>query len=348
MNTKVWVVDKSVNKSHIYPQVKEAAEVLKQNELVAFPTETVYGLGANSTSDEAVKKIYEAKGRPSDNPLIIHISDIAEVEKFVTHIPETAKKLMETFWPGPLTIVLTKKSGVLSKVATANLSTVAIRMPEHPIALALIEASGLPIAAPSANISGKPSPTKFSHVEHDLTGKIAGIINGGDTGVGVESTVIDCTSEIPTILRPGGISKEAIEAIIGAVDVDQAVKQAVINPKSPGMKYKHYAPSATMYLVNGSKNYIQHLISQYQSEGKKVGVLTTEENASFYHADIINVCGKRSDLSTVAQRLYDTLRLFDQQHVDIILSEVFPPQGIGSAIMNRLMKAANHQIMTEK
>lgn len=220
--------------------------------MVAFPTETVYGLGANALSDEAVNKIYEAKGRPSDNPLIVHISKMEDVDKYVEEIPEQAKKLMNAFWPGPLTVILKVKQGILSNKVTAGLPTVGIRMPNHPVALALIEASGLPIAAPSANLSGKPSPTKFQHVYKDLNGKISGIVDGGETGVGVESTVIDCTEPIPVILRPGGTTREEIEGIIGSVGMDRQVKEEVEKPKSPGMKYTHYAPAAPMYLVDGS------------------------------------------------------------------------------------------------
>lgn len=347
METKVWKVDKYGDNLYTYPQIKEAAELLQQNEIVAFPTETVYGLGANALSNEAVEKIFQAKGRPSDNPLIVHISERKEVERFGENIPEKAEKLMEAFWPGPLTIILNTKPGIISEKTTAGLSTVGIRMPNHPVALALIKASGLPIAAPSANLSGKPSPTSFSHVYQDMNGKIAGIVDGGETGVGVESTVIDCTGEIPIILRPGGITKEEIETIVGPVDMDIQIKEEVENPRSPGMKYKHYSPNVPMVLVDGSPEFLQKIIDEKRQEGKKVGVLTTEERKDFYQAEKILTCGNRKDLSTVARSLFKTLRAFDQEKIDMIISETFPAEGIGIAIMNRLIKAAGHTIIYE-
>ena len=225
---------------------------------------------------------------------------------------------------------------------TAGLHTVAVRMPDHPVALALITAAGLPIAAPSANKSGKPSPTTAVHVLTDLEGRIAGIVNGGATGVGVESTVVDCTGEIPIILRPGGVSKEELEAVVGKVDFDAALINMENKPKSPGMKYAHYAPSAPMYLMNGERQSIQKLINEKRQQGLRVGVLATKESASNYDADIVLACGSRNDLKTVAHALYERLRDFDQEKVDIIFSEVFPEEGLGTAIMNRLEKAAGH------
>ena len=347
METKIWKVDKSVDNLKNHPHVQEAAQMLKRDEVVAFPTETVYGLGANAKSDVAVKKIFEAKGRPSDNPLIIHVASPETVYSYAIDVPEIAKRLMDVFWPGPLTIILKKKEGVLSDLATAGLSTVGLRMPENKIALALIEASGLPIAAPSANLSGKPSPTKFSHVYKDMDGKVAGIIDGGATGVGVESTVLDCTGVIPEILRPGGISKEDLERVIGEVKLDPALQKEHEAPKAPGMKYKHYAPKAPMYIVEGSLAYIQQVINDFRKDGNRVGVLTTEEDRTFYDADIVLECGSRLDLSSVARNLYDVLRTFDDKEVDVIVSESFPNTGIGSAIMNRLMKAAGQKVIKE-
>lgn len=347
METIIWKVDKSVDNLSTYPQIQKAAAILQKNELVAFPTETVYGLGANARSDEAVEKIYQAKGRPSDNPLIIHISSIQDVEKYVEKVPKVAQKLMEQFWPGPLTIILEKKAGALSERATAGLSTVGIRMPDHPVALALIEASGLPIAAPSANRSGKPSPTKFEHVYEDLNGKIAGIVDGGPTGVGVESTVIDCTEDVPLILRPGGVTKEELEAVIGPVRIDPNIRNVREAPKSPGMKYQHYAPNADMYLVDGSPSFLQQTVDAYRKQGKRVGVLTTEEHSGHYEADFVISAGSREDLATIAQNIFHCLRLFDEQNVDIVLSETFPDEGIGAAIMNRLVKAAGHKWLRE-
>jgi L-threonylcarbamoyladenylate synthase len=344
--TKIWSVDSSVENQSDYPQLAEAANLLKENEVVAFPTETVYGLGGNALSDEAVDKIFAAKGRPSDNPLIVHISDKAQLKTLVTNISETAEKLMNAFWPGPLTIIFPSK-GTVSEKVTAGLSTVAVRMPDHPVALALITEANLPLAAPSANLSGKPSPTTAAHVTKDLTGRIAGIVDGGAAGVGVESTVIDCTGEIPIILRPGGITKEQLEEVVGEVVVDPALLSEDEAPKSPGMKYRHYSPEAPVVLVEGSRAFLNELVEKEQANGKVVGVLTTEEEKEGSVGDVIIACGSRNDLQTVASSLYETLRSFDEQKVDIIFATTFPKQGVGVAIMNRLEKAASNQVIKE-
>ncbi len=346
MHTNMWVVDNVVERKKYYPQLQEAAKLLRENEAIAFPTETVYGLGANAMNDEAIAKIFEAKGRPSDNPLIVHIGTKSQLDGIVKEIPPVAEQLMEHFWPGPLTIILPRKEGISEKV-TAGLHTVGVRMPDHPVALALIEEANVPVAAPSANRSGRPSPTLASHVYEDLNEKIAGIVDGGATGVGVESTVIDCTSAVPTILRPGGITKEQLEAVIGTVSLDPALKDEKEKPKSPGMKYTHYAPKAPLSIVEGSREFIQRLVDEKKEEGFKVGVLTTEEYQHVYNADVVLSCGVRSDLASVATKLYDVLRTFDASEVDVIFSESFPNEGIGNAIMNRLTKAAGHQIITE-
>lgn len=345
MKTIYLSVDKNVDSLDKYPQVLQAAELLRRNEVVAIPTETVYGLAGNASSNEAVTKIYGAKGRPADNPLIIHIGDVAQLDQFVAEIPEKAHKLMKAFWPGPLTIIFHRKEGVLSGKATANLSTVAARMPDHPVARAIIKASGLPIAAPSANRSGKPSPTTAGHVQDDLDGRIAAIVDGGPTGIGVESTVLDCTVEVPIILRPGGISKDQIESVIGKVTTDPALTHGAEAPKSPGMKYTHYAPEAPLYLVKGDRAAFQQLINEKKREGLSVGVLTTEENQSSYDADVVLACGRRAALETVAGNLYEALRQFNSKNVDIIFSEIFPSEGVGEAIMNRLLKAAGHKVI---
>ncbi|HHT7114885.1 TPA: L-threonylcarbamoyladenylate synthase [Bacillus cereus] len=346
MHTNMWVVDNVVERKKYYPQLQEAAKLLRENEAIAFPTETVYGLGANAMNDEAIAKIFEAKGRPSDNPLIVHIGTKSQLDGIVKGIPPVAEQLMEHFWPGPLTIILPRKEGISEKV-TAGLNTVGVRMPDHPVALALIEEANVPVAAPSANRSGRPSPTLASHVYEDLNEKIAGIVDGGATGVGVESTVIDCTSAVPTILRPGGITKEQLEAVIGTVSLDPALKDEKEKPKSPGMKYTHYAPKAPLSIVEGSREFIQLIVDKKKEEGFKVGVLTTEEYQHVYNADVVLSCGVRSDLASVATKLYDVLRTFDASEVDVIFSESFPNEGIGNAIMNRLTKAAGHQIITE-
>ena len=350
MNTKLWTVDKRDPIKYSYPQIKEAADLLQEGEVVAFPTETVYGLGANALSDQAVLKIFEAKGRPSDNPLIVHISKKEQLTDLVDNLNGTARKLMDAFWPGPLTLVLPKKEGV-SQYVTAGLDTIAVRMPDHPVAQALMEISGLPLAAPSANLSGKPSPTTAMHVEEDLIHKISGIVDGGATGVGLESTVVDCTADVPLILRPGGVTKEQLEEVVGDVEVDPALihQEEQHKPRSPGMKYTHYAPVAPVYLIDGSKEFLHRTISASLSEGKKVGLLATEETISAMNTTGITViaCGTKTDLSTVATQLYDALRAFNATDVDIIYSEVYPEQGVGVAIMNRLEKAAGHRIIKE-
>ncbi|WP_445488887.1 L-threonylcarbamoyladenylate synthase [Niallia sp. 03133] len=345
MKTSYWLVDKNVDTKHSYPQIQQAADLLKKNEVIAFPTETVYGLGGNAKDDDAIKKIFAAKGRPSDNPLIIHIAKQEQLAEIVEEIPEVAQKLMASFWPGALTIIFRAKKGTLSQYATAGLQTVAVRMPDHPVALKLLEEVDLPIAAPSANRSGKPSPTTALHVKEDLDQIIAGIVDGGPTGVGVESTVIDCTDLLPVILRPGGITKEQIEELVGEVGLDPALINKESKPKAPGMKYSHYAPNAPMFLVNGTKERIQCLVDEERNKGKKVGLLTTEENKSYYDADYIFACGKRAELHSVAASLYEGLRSFNHQDVEIIFCEMFPLEGVGQAIMNRLMKAASHQVM---
>ncbi|GER66369.1 threonylcarbamoyl-AMP synthase [Weizmannia acidilactici] len=348
MDTKYWFVDKTVENLQSYPQLVEAAQLLKEKQAVAFPTETVYGLGADATSDEAVDKIYKAKGRPSDNPLIVHIADEVQLEMLAEEIPDMVRALIKAFWPGPLTLILKVKKGKLSQKVTAGLDTVGIRMPAHPVALALIRLAGFPIAAPSANRSGKPSPTTAGHVRRDLDGKIAGIVDGGETGVGVESTVLDCTADTPVILRPGGITKEQLEEVIGEVQLDPGLEnENVARPKAPGMKYTHYAPNAPVYLVDGGVPFMQRLIDERRENGENVGAVVTEETAGEIRANTVAVCGRRSSLETVAHHLYDSLRSFDDQDVDVIFCETFPRKGIGQAIMNRLEKAAGHRLISE-
>lgn len=340
METKMWQVDPEVADLVNDPQIREAAACLERGEIVAFPTETVYGLGGNAKIRDSVRKIYEAKGRPSDNPLIVHVATEEQVREICTEINPMAKKLIDAFWPGPMTLVLPSR-GAVTDTVTAGLSTVAVRMPSHPVARALILASGLPIAAPSANRSGHPSPTTAEHVFHDLNGRIAGIIDGGETGVGVESTVIDCTTTPMTILRPGGISREQLVEVIGPVTDDPGLTRPDQTPKAPGMKYKHYAPEATMYLVPKGKDRIRELVANQKNEHRRVGVLTTLENKdAFPDADVVLPCGRRSDPATVAHDLFAVLRRFDAEHVDVIYSETFSEAGIGKAIMNRLSKAA--------
>jgi len=324
-------------------ELTAAAHFLQNGEVVAFPTETVYGLGANAYDAEAVDKIFKAKGRPSDNPLIVHIAHREDVEQLARFVPEGARRCMDVFWPGPLTLVLPATDRVPANV-TAGLDTVGIRMPDHVTALSLIDLAGVPLAAPSANRSGRPSPTTADHVLEDLAGKIAGVVDGGSAGVGVESTVLDFSTDVPMILRPGGITREMLQEVIGEVGVDPALEGAG-TPKSPGVKYTHYAPKGEMWLVEGASDQaaIGQLIHKAQQAGKKVGVLTTTERVDNYQADIVVPVGKRSDLATVAAGLYDAIRQFDHAEVDVIYSEAFPEQGVGVAIMNRLRKAAGHR-----
>lgn len=348
MNTKMVNVDlKQIEKE----KIQAAGNIIMEGGLVAFPTETVYGLGADGLNKKGSSKIYHAKGRPSDNPLIIHIARIEDLEKIVLEIPEKALALAKAFWPGPLTMVLKKNDRVPCET-TGGLDTVAVRMPNHPIALALIESGGGFIAAPSANTSGRPSPTLASHVADDLNGQIDMIIDGGPVGIGIESTIIDLTSEIPMILRPGYITKSMLEEIIGPVEVDPALLGETdenFKPKAPGMKYKHYAPKADLIILEGNMEQVvkrtNQLIEEKAKENKKVGVIGTDETISFYVGGQVKSIGSRDDEETIARHLYQILREFDEMDVDIIYSESFSTPIMGQAIMNRLLKAAGHQIL---
>ena len=335
--------------------INEAGAVIKRGGLVAFPTETVYGLGANGMDEEAAAKIYAAKGRPSDNPLILHISDIGMLDNIVSDIPEAAKKLMDKFWPGPLTLVFNKKSEV-PYGTTGGLDTVAVRFPSHKVALKIISAAGTPIAAPSANTSGRPSPTKASHVIEDMDGKIDMIVDGGDVGIGIESTIIDVTGEVPMILRPGYITKAMAEELVGEVAVDKVVIAKTIEeiggdyaPKAPGMKYRHYAPKAELTMFDGSIENVVAKINELSmdahSEGKTVGIIATEETKDKYSNGKVVSIGTRKDEASIARGLYGILRDFDTMDVDIIYSETFYDDELGQAIMNRLIKAAGYRII---
>jgi L-threonylcarbamoyladenylate synthase len=327
----------------------EAAELLKSGELVAFPTETVYGLGANALDAKACSKIFQVKGRPQDNPLIVHVANRAVADTVIESWNEFAEICLRCFWPGPLTLVLPKKALVPATV-TCGLETVAIRMPKHRVALALLELTGLPIAAPSANISGKPSPTRADHVWQDLHGRIKLIVDTGDCQVGLESTVLDLTSEVPVILRPGGITREDLEKVLGEVRVDQPAKNQA--PKAPGMKYRHYAPNGEMLLVFGPKEkVVSRILTETQKAHrsfKKVGILCTAESAArFYnlHPELLFVMGSENLPAEVAANLFRGLRLCDEQEIEVILAEGVEENGLGSAIMNRLKKAAGQKII---
>lgn len=341
-----------INKENIdIEKLREGAEILKKGGTVSFPTETVYGLGANALEEKAVRKIFEAKGRPSDNPLIVHIAKCRDLKELVLELPESAERLINEFWPGPLTLIF-KKSPSVPEVVTGGLNTVALRMPAHPIARLLIELAGIPVAAPSANLSGKPSPTREQHVKDDLMGRVDAIICGGDTAVGLESTVLDITSDPPIILRPGGVTREEIEKIVGKVDTDLAVegiKDSRLIPKSPGMKYTHYSPDADLILIGGSienmVSNIERIREEKEGKGYRVGIMATNETKDSYKGGTVISLGSRGELESIGTNLFRVLRAFDEKKIDIILSETFEEKGLGQAIMNRLMKAAAYKIL---
>ncbi|WP_147802734.1 L-threonylcarbamoyladenylate synthase [Alkalicoccus halolimnae] len=344
-HTVHWVVDKHVDNLWKSPEIKEAAAKIAAGELVAFPTETVYGLGASARFDEAVKAIFQAKGRPADNPLIVHIAKTEDVNNYTNFVPDKAWKLIHSFWPGPLTIIL-RHNSTLSTSVTAGLDTVALRMPDHPVALALIAASGEPLAAPSANRSGRPSPTTAAHVAEDLDGRIAGILNGGATGVGLESTVIDCSAEEPVILRPGGVTRRQIEEIIGPVALDEALTEETTAPRSPGMKYQHYAPEAPLTLVDGDDSFFHMCITEHRKAGERVGVIIQAADVGLTKADVEYVLPGKTE-EEIARELYGALRTFKKTEVDHIFMRVLPAENIGFAIMNRLVKAAGGRIRSQ-
>ncbi|ASJ02281.1 threonylcarbamoyl-AMP synthase [Thermococcus profundus] len=325
-------------------RLRVAARFIREGELVAFPTETVYGLGGDALNRDAVLKIFKAKGRPADNPLIVHIADFEMLYELAREVPKEAELLAKRFWPGPLTLVLPKAEKV-PKETTGGLDSVAVRMPSHEIALALIRESGRPIAAPSANISGKPSPTLAEHVIDDFYGRIACIVDGGETPIGVESTVIDLTSWPPVLLRPGGLPLEEIEKAVGEIEIHPAVRGKEVDlAKAPGMKYRHYSPSADVIVVEGKKERvhekIRELVSSFRNEGKRVGVMAT---GGFYEADeFFDLGGSEEE---VARNLFKALRELDKRGVDIIIAEGIEERGLGLAVMNRLRKAAGYRIL---
>ena len=329
----------------------EAAAILKKGGLVAFPTETVYGLGADALNEEAARKIYAAKGRPSDNPLIAHIAKKEDIEPLVREIPEAGKKLMDAFWPGPLTLIF-PKSGRVPKGTTGGLDTVAVRMPSDPVARRLIELAGTPVAAPSANTSGRPSPTTAEHVRQDMDGRIEMIVDGGPVGIGVESTIVDVTGEIPMVLRPGAITMEMLKKCVGAVEIDPAILGPVsqdFKPKAPGMKYRHYAPKADLTIVSGETEDVVRAISRMaaerESEGLSVGIICTDETRALYPCGVVRSMGVRARQETIAHNLYAVLREFVDLNADVIYSESFEGGELSQAIMNRLCKAAGYHMM---
>ena len=326
----------------------QCADIIKNGGLVAFPTETVYGLGGNAFDAEVSKKIYAAKGRPSDNPLIVHIAKIEDLYKVAAYVPENAVKLAEKFWPGPLTMIL-KKNSIVPDETTGGLDTVAVRMPSHPGALRFIEAAGVPIAAPSANASGRPSPTLAEHVMQDLEGRIEAVIDGGAVDIGLESTIVDVSAEVPVLLRPGFITTEMLSEILGKVDRDPTLDKGVsdgMKPKAPGMMYRHYAPKGDMMIVSGITqkviSKINELVKNYNPED--TAVITTEENKDLYDGCRVFCMGRRNDEETVAKQLYHVLRKMDDNNIKHIFVESFEDGELSDAIMNRLIKAAGYKV----
>lgn len=378
METKIVAIDAKEPQPE---RIKEAARIIQKGGLVAFPTETVYGLGGDALDPEAAQKIYAAKGRPSDNPLIAHIADFGELPVLAAEVPDTARTLMRLYWPGPLTLIF-KKTETVPFATTGGLETVAVRMPSHPVARELIRAAGTPIAAPSANRSGRPSPTKASHVREDLDGHIDMLLDGGEVGIGLESTIIDVSSLEPVLLRPGFVSEEMLKAVLKRFAVDAACMEPMapgMRPKAPGMKYRHYAPRAPLTIVRGPAGKVEKAICFHIKEalraGKNAGILCTAETLPFYRQQLgkdcaacrqsglaasctclvfykgeearlmLEVSGSRGEPAGIARHLYDALRSFDQAGMDVIYSESFEYGPLGGAVMNRLKKAAGYQIL---
>ncbi len=348
--TVFWRVDKNCPDPEV---IRQAGHILRRGGLVAFPTETVYGLGANALDGRAVESIFTAKGRPRDNPLIVHIADTGMVYRYTRSVPERALLLMRRFWPGPLTLVL-PGNGRIPREVSAGLDSLAFRMPDHPVALALIREAGVPLAAPSANLSGRPSPTTARHVYSDLNGRIDAILDGGPAGMGVESTVLDVTGDVPVVLRPGGVTPDQIRETAGAVVLDGSLSLAgppPRRPRSPGMKYRHYAPAAPLVLVEGDGvrvvEEIKRLAADYARRGKKVGVLCRAGNRDKYAGVLAVPAGGACDHASVAAVLYDALRRFEGTGVDVILAEGVQPEGLGLAVANRLRRAAGRIIKVD-
>ncbi|UCF44846.1 MAG: threonylcarbamoyl-AMP synthase [Candidatus Bathyarchaeota archaeon] len=333
-------------------KVQVAADIIRKGGLVAFPTETVYGLGADALNYEAVLELFEAKERPLDNPPIVHVENISDVHKLADQVPPKANRLMKEFWPGPLTLVF-KRSERVPSVTVAGLETIAIRMPQHAVALALIEESNCPIAAPSANLAGRPSPTSAKHVFDDLNGRIDAILDGGSTRIGVESTVLDLSVNPPQVLRPGGTPLEALRKVLGDVKLHPFVIAEKELPmekvRSPGMKHKHYAPNAEVIVVEGAISAViakvKDLAEAYRLKGVKVGVLATDETMANYQVAIVRSLGSRYNLAVIAQNLFKLLREFDAEGTHVVIAEGVPTEGLGLAVMNRLRKASGYNIV---
>ena len=333
------------------PVMAEAGKIIKAGGLVAIPTETVYGLAGDALNPDSARKIYEAKGRASDNPLIVHIADIDDMSYITEGIPDMAYKLAEKFWPGPLTMIL-KKSDKVPLRTTGGLDTVAVRFPVNDIAREFIKASGGYIAAPSANVSGRPSCTSAKHCIEDLSGRIEMIIDGGEVGIGLESTIVDLTQDVPCLLRPGYISSRMLRDVLGDMDTDAAVYEKVsddVRPKAPGMKYRHYAPKGELTIVRGPKDKviteIRRRIAEHEARGEKCAVISSHENARQYDPDKVRDIGSISDEEEIGRRLFSILRDMDSMGIEYIYSESFDTPRLGEAIMNRLVKAAGHKVI---
>lgn len=328
--------------------VEEAGAVIRRGGLVAFPTETVYGLGGDALNPSSSKKIYEAKGRPSDNPLIVHIADMDDLDRIAADIPEVAYKLADRYWPGPLTMIFKKRSVVPSET-TGGLDTVAVRFPSHPVAQALIKASGGYIAAPSANISGRPSPTSGEHVRQDMDGRIDMIVDSGPCDIGLESTIIDLSHGAAMMLRPGFVSAEMLREVVGELETDPAVFHETgpdVRPKAPGMKYRHYAPKGKVTIVSGQRDdvirYIRDRLAANSGKTRTAVLSDSDDAVQYTQADLVGDMGSRDDESSIASKLYDMLRRCDDENIEEIYSEEFDTPQLGQAIMNRLIKAAGH------
>ena len=343
-----WVKD--IEKTLDPEVIRRAGEIIRGGGLVACPTETVYGLGGDALNPRSAEKIYAAKGRPSDNPLIVHICRLEDLDKIATGISEQALRVAERFWPGPLTMIF-KKTSLVPSQTTGGLDTVAVRFPDHPVALAFIREAGGFVAAPSANTSGRPSPTVGKYVYEDMHGKIEMLLDGGQVGIGVESTILDMTEEIPVILRPGYVTHEMLGEVLESVHMDPTMFEVRgdLQPKAPGMKYKHYAPKGQLTIVTGStpaiRQYIREQLAEKKSEGYLTGVMVPEEEMHTYHADSIKVTGNRSDSEAVARQLFRILREFDDENIAYMYCEAVPDGGIGQAVMNRMLKAAGHRVV---
>ena len=343
MNTKLIKIEDT--KQIKDEELAEAAQILRDGGLVAFPTETVYGLGANALDEAAAKKIYAAKGRPSDNPLIAHISCLEELKPLVAYIPETGRKLAEAYWPGPLTMVF-PKSDIVPYGTTGGLDTVAVRMPSDPVANRLIRLAAVPVAAPSANTSGRPSPTTAQHVWQDMEGKIEMILDGGPVGIGVESTIVDVSGDVPTLLRPGAITMEMLRETVGRVEIDPAIQappSADLRPKAPGMKYRHYAPKAPVTVVRGDPAQTAAYIAQHI--GEKTGVMCFDEYRDCFPGCVVECFGSENDLGTQAREVFDRLRAFDDTDVRQIWAQCPSDEGLGLAVANRIKKAAGFSVV---